>query len=104
MGRRPLGPGIYHGNLNFESTSDDFIDNTQLFHYPTFTNSPSGSLGDAPLSDPPTSIALTEFHFVLLYFDRIAGICILDEKLAYEEILPLVSKMLLLEHAVANSS
>ena len=41
---------------------------------------------------------------MLLYSDRIAGICILDEKLAYEEILPLVSKMLLLEHAVANSS
>jgi vacuolar protein sorting-associated protein 18 len=39
----------------------------------------------------PTSIALTEFHFILLYKDRVAAVCNLDEKLTYEEPLPLVS-------------
>lgn len=42
------------------------------------------------IQDAPISMALTEFHFVLLYKDRIAAVSTLDEKLAYEEILPLV--------------
>lgn len=36
-------------------------------------------------------MALTEFHLVLLYSDRIAAISILNEDLVYEEVLPLVS-------------
>jgi hypothetical protein len=36
-------------------------------------------------------MALTEFHIVLLYSDRIAAMSILNESLVYEEILPLVS-------------
>jgi hypothetical protein len=35
-------------------------------------------------------MALTEFHFVLLYNDRVVGVCNLDKKQAYEESLPLV--------------
>lgn len=38
----------------------------------------------------PLSLSLTEFHFILLYKDRIVGICSLDDRLAYEETLPLV--------------
>lgn len=41
--------------------------------------------------DFPISMVLTEFHLVLLYNDRIAAISILNEGLAYEEFLPLVS-------------
>ncbi|TFY65613.1 hypothetical protein EVG20_g5479 [Dentipellis fragilis] len=83
------GPGIYHGNFNFESTTDDLIDNAELHHYPVFPASSYGSQGGQPSLDVPTSIALTEFHFVLLYVDRIAAMSTLDEKLTYEEILPL---------------
>ncbi|TFY83521.1 hypothetical protein EWM64_g503 [Hericium alpestre] len=83
------GPGIYHGTLNFASTSDDLIDNAELFHYPTFPNSPSTSSPDALSQQVPTSIALTEFHFMLLYRDRIAAVCTLDDNLTYEELLPL---------------
>ena len=36
------------------------------------------------------SMALTEFHFLLLYGDRVLGISNLNEQLAYEELLPLV--------------
>lgn len=74
-------PGIYHGNFNFESTTDDFIDAADVLHYSTS--------GDA--SELPVSIALTDFHYVILYKDRIAGVCHLNDKLAYEEPLPLVS-------------
>ncbi|KAI0257614.1 Pep3/Vps18/deep orange family-domain-containing protein [Lactifluus subvellereus] len=74
-------PGIYHGTLNFQSTTDDFIDGAQLFPYPTNSMSPS--------LDFPISMVLTEFHLVLLYSDRIAAISILNESLAHEEFLPL---------------
>lgn len=37
-------------------------------------------------------MALTEFHFVLLYKDRIVGVSSLNEQLAYEDIIPLVMK------------
>ncbi|KAJ7596930.1 Pep3/Vps18/deep orange family-domain-containing protein [Mycena floridula] len=77
-------PGIYHGNLNFESTSDDYIDMADVLPYP-FLSSSSGSNA----SDTPLSIALTEFHYIVVYSDRITAICHLDDKLTYEEPLPL---------------
>ncbi|KAG6888839.1 hypothetical protein C0992_007397 [Termitomyces sp. T32_za158] len=75
------GPGIYHGILNFESKSEDFIDAAELLPYPSLVSK----------TDPeiPRSIALTEFHYVLLYQDRITGICCLDDQVKYEESLPL---------------
>jgi hypothetical protein len=42
-------------------------------------------------SDVPISITLTEFHFVVVYKDRVVAVSSLDEKLAYEETIPLVS-------------
>ena len=39
------------------------------------------------------SLSLTEFHFILLYKDRILGIRSLDDKLAYEEVLPIVRRL-----------
>ncbi len=44
-------------------------------------------------------MALTEFHFLLLYRDRVLGISNLNEQLAYEELLPLVRTAYPLEHA-----
>jgi vacuolar protein sorting-associated protein 18 len=86
-----LAPGIYHGTLNFESNSDDLIDGAQLLPYPLFPPpSPSSPSVDATTPEIPISIALTEFHFILIYKDRIAAVCNLDEKLTYEERLPLV--------------
>lgn len=78
------GSGIYHGTLNFESTSEDFIDAVQLLPYPSLTTGVEGP-------ETPQSIALTEFHFILLYNDRVAAVCNLNEKLTYEETLPLVT-------------
>ena len=78
------GQGIYHGNMNLTSNTDDFIDSAQLLPYPPSEASPN----DEPLT--PISINLTEFHFVLLYKDRIVGICNLNDELVYEEMLPLV--------------
>ncbi|OBZ78740.1 Vacuolar protein sorting-associated protein 18 [Grifola frondosa] len=83
-------PGIYHGTLNFESTSDDYIDGAELLPYPVFPSSPSISPSRrAASAETPISMALTEFHFVLLYRDRVLGVSSLNEQLAYEELLPL---------------
>ena len=75
--------GIYHGGLNLKENSDDFIDSAQLLPYP----SPEAF---------PLSMSLTEFHFVLLYKDRVTGICNLNDSLVYEEVLPLVSTNILI--------
>ena len=40
----------------------------------------------------PISIALTGFHFLLLYKDRVVGVSNLNDKVVYEEVLPLVSR------------
>ena len=82
--------GIYHGTLNFESTSDDLIDAAQLLPYPSVSRSPVANPKSPTPSEVPMSIALTKFHFLLLYRDRIVGVCNLNEKLSYEERLPLV--------------
>ncbi|KAI0756694.1 Pep3/Vps18/deep orange family-domain-containing protein [Daedaleopsis nitida] len=82
--------GIYHGNLDFESSTDDLIDSAQLLPYPAVMASPSLSPSrQTQSSPPPISMSLTEFHFLLLYRDRVLGISNLNEELAYEELLPL---------------
>ncbi|RXW19514.1 hypothetical protein EST38_g6337 [Candolleomyces aberdarensis] len=77
------GQGIFHGTINFESSSEDHIDSAQLLQYPSLATSPGKENQEVPLS-----LAVTEFHFVLLYKDRIVGICNLDDKKTYEEIMP----------------
>lgn len=78
------GPGVYHGALKFDANSEDFIDAAQLLPYPSRSASTT-------TSETPRSIALTEFHFILLYKDRVASVSNLNEQVTYEESLPLVS-------------
>ncbi|KAK7023232.1 Pep3/Vps18/deep orange family-domain-containing protein [Favolaschia claudopus] len=75
--------GVYHGSLNFESVTNNFIDGGDLLPYPASFKS------SGPPVRTPFSMALTEFHFVFLYGDRVVGVCNLDEKQTYEESLPL---------------
>jgi hypothetical protein len=75
--------GVYHGSLKIDSEAEDHIDNAQLLPYPALTGLGAGDL--------PLSLALTEFHFLILYKDRIVGICSLNDHVAYEEQLPVVS-------------
>ncbi|CAL1716063.1 unnamed protein product [Somion occarium] len=84
-------PGIYHGTLNFDSPSDDLIDSAELLPYPVFPSSPSLSptRRTPELGAPPASMSLTEFHFVLLYKDRVVALSNLNEQLTYDEVLPL---------------
>ena len=72
-------PGIYHAKLNWNPQFDDLLDAADVLPYPSIAS-----------HDLPASMALTEFHFVVLYQDRIQALCHLNEKMTYEEALPLV--------------
>ncbi|KAI8078651.1 Pep3/Vps18/deep orange family-domain-containing protein [Halteromyces radiatus] len=81
-------PGIYHGDLIFgsQNVGDSVIDNVQLVQYPSVqSDDEAGQL----VMEFPISVALTEFHFILLYKDRMRAICQLNDQIVYEEMLPL---------------
>jgi hypothetical protein len=80
-----VGSGIYHGSLNFKSSSEDFLDSAELLPYPmvSATSDPSSNL--------PISVCFTEFHFVYLFPDRVISVGVLDHRQDYEEKLSLVS-------------
>ncbi|KAI9322126.1 Pep3/Vps18/deep orange family-domain-containing protein [Dichotomocladium elegans] len=82
------GPGIYHGDLVFGSqdVGDSVIDNVQLLQYPaTPAEDESGKL----ITEIPIAVALTEFHFVLLYRDRVRAVCQLNDQIVYEDHIPI---------------
>ncbi|SNX87383.1 related to DigA protein [Melanopsichium pennsylvanicum] len=106
------GPGIYHGLLSYPADAtagDSVIESANLLPYPAIpiedenTSSPNRRLirlrkassaddsgfGHASITEVPLSIALTEFHFVLLYEDRVMAISSLDDQVIFEEVLPL---------------
>jgi len=97
----PAGPGIYHGSLSFSSqeAGDGIIDSAQLLPYPTGSSEASGDMTTsgrlqqvAPTSNEhPVSMALTAYHFLLLYSDRVRVLRALDDRLVYEEVLDIVS-------------
>lgn len=88
------GPGVYHGLLSFvgQDVGDSVIDSANLLPYPAFVvddNDSTAANGRNTVAEIPLSIMLTEFHFVLLYQDRAMGINTLDDRVVFEESLPL---------------
>lgn len=65
------GAGIYAGKLTFgnQAEGDEIAGNAQLF----------------PLSEPPLSIANTEFHFIVLCKTKVIAICNLNHVVVYEQ-------------------
>ncbi|KAK9761063.1 tethering complex subunit [Basidiobolus ranarum] len=80
------GSGIYHGDLVFGSqgVGDSVIDSAQLLPY-----APTPYENDSNETKGPISIAITEFHFILLYDDRIRAVCQLNDEVVYEDVIPL---------------
>ncbi|KAF9428590.1 hypothetical protein BGZ94_001853 [Podila epigama] len=85
------GPGIYHGNLVFgsQNTGDSVIDTPQLLPYPATRLELDASTA---ISEIPIAIALTEFHFILLYKERIRAVNQLNDQIVFDEIIPLKAK------------
>ncbi|KAK4055290.1 tethering complex subunit [Microbotryomycetes sp. JL201] len=83
------GPGIYHGSLVLPTSKSDsytpgdgVIESASLVPYPP---EPTNSAG--PLT--PISMALTEWHIVLLYNDKLRVLELMSDKVVYEEPLDL---------------
>lgn len=87
------GPGVYHGLLSYvnQDVGESVIDSANLLPYPAFVvqNETDGDSEPSTVTSTPLSILLTEFHFILLYSNRVVGISILDDRVAFEEELPL---------------
>ncbi|SCV68374.1 BQ2448_495 [Microbotryum intermedium] len=104
------GPGIYHGALTFPPPSSDhlqpgdgIIESASLVPFPSLPTAPTHvtstfqrSYSDtqrqlAERIDTPISMALIEWHIVLLYEDKIRVIGLLSDKVVFEEPLDLPS-------------
>ena len=72
-----LEPGIYHGNIVFGS-QDTIMDGPTLTSFPNLSNQ----------NNRPISMVLTEFHFVLLYPDRIVCVGRLNQQKVHESFFP----------------
>ncbi|KAM0756677.1 hypothetical protein T439DRAFT_341664 [Meredithblackwellia eburnea MCA 4105] len=99
------GPGIYHGTLSFPPSSiplhagEGVIESASLIPYPSeptspthitsMSLSPSGHEDAEGRMEVPVSMVLTEWHFVLLYEDRIRVIGVLSDQVVWEEPLDL---------------
>ncbi|KAI8987094.1 Pep3/Vps18/deep orange family-domain-containing protein [Pilobolus umbonatus] len=94
------GAGIYHGDLNFtQSNTNQMIVNAKLQSFPaTSYDENSNTL----VADIPISIAITEFHYILLYKDYVRAICRLNEKIMYEESISLNENEIIHQITVDN--
>lgn len=63
---------------------------TFSFRYPA---TPSEDESRKLVVEIPISVALTEFHFVLLYKNRVRAICQLNDQIVYEEMINIVSNV-----------
>ena len=77
------GPGISYGNLYFESQKqgDTATQDMELFIYPE--DPMQKSLKN--YISAPVSMVITDFHWVVLYNDKIQAINQLNEKITWEE-------------------
>ncbi|PWN40101.1 hypothetical protein IE81DRAFT_325904 [Ceraceosorus guamensis] len=84
------GPGVYYGRLLFveDSSDESVLVSANLLPYPAVSALEEQG-EDGAVAEIPLSIALSEFHFLLLYQDRITGISALDDRVVFEEALPL---------------
>ena len=94
-------PGVYHAMLSYadQQVGDSVVDSANLLPYPAvepadgvnpshYRQSTASSIGGA-MAEIPLSIALTEFHFILLYQDRVMALNSLDDQVVFQEALPL---------------
>ncbi|WAQ83477.1 hypothetical protein PtA15_3A848 [Puccinia triticina] len=82
------GAGIYCGEIvhGTQEPGDPVIGPSELIPFPS-PNQPIAA--SSPPPDPPLAFCPTEYHFVLLFPDRIQIVCRLDRQIVHEEILDL---------------
>ncbi|KAK4687400.1 vacuolar protein sorting-associated protein 18, partial [Tremellales sp. Uapishka_1] len=85
-------PGLYNSALSSSSMPDILI-KPALLPYPSLSDSVTPVFSRSANTDNsppvPISIAITQWHWILLYTDRVVGISRESEKVVWEETLPL---------------
>jgi hypothetical protein len=87
-------PGLYTSPLP-SSPSTDILIKPSLLPYPSL-DSAGPAFVRSPLKSPaqtaiPISVVITQWHWLLLYSDRIVGVSRETEKVVWDEALPVVS-------------
>ncbi|RKP34668.1 Pep3/Vps18/deep orange family-domain-containing protein, partial [Dimargaris cristalligena] len=84
------GSGVYHGQLVYGSqgTGDSVVSDPVLLPYPR-DHPTSGTSVEGP--EAPISMALTEFHIILLYRHSVKAVCLLNDEVVYEETINMAS-------------
>ncbi|KAJ2732293.1 tethering complex subunit [Coemansia sp. BCRC 34962] len=74
--------GVFFGKLSFDAqeANDSVVGNASLLPYPAPANAADGTV------EQPSSLALTEFHILLQYSDRVCALNMLNSKLAFEQL------------------
>lgn len=78
--------GIYHGSFDFSEKSNQLLEHTQLLPFP---KTQYDQQTDCLMAEKPLMMVMTEFHFILLYTTHVRAVCRLNEKLVFEEQIPL---------------
>ncbi|GCB62256.1 hypothetical protein scyTo_0009488 [Scyliorhinus torazame] len=73
-----MGNGVLYGTLDY-SRPDSLLSDVKVWEY---------SADIEPQLEPPYSIVLTQFHFLLLLPDRVKAICTLNGQLVFEDVFP----------------
>ncbi|ORX60830.1 hypothetical protein BCR36DRAFT_314682 [Piromyces finnis] len=84
------GKGMYTGELIFGSqkSGGSVINNSRLVSYPEEYVKAENKV-TKPVESIPLSVAITQFHTLLLYKKKIKAMCNLDDSIIYEEDIPL---------------
>jgi hypothetical protein len=71
--------GVYHGDFLLQPTAADsvLIENTHILPYPHYS--------DKSITQLPSSIAMTQFHFIMLYADRVCAVCRINDEMVWDE-------------------
>ncbi|KAJ1976423.1 tethering complex subunit [Dimargaris xerosporica] len=87
------GPGVYHGQLTYgsQSVGDSVVADPVLLPYPNASTTTDGFSNPQPgMAEPPLAMVLTEFHVVLLYKTNLKAVCLLNDKVVFDEPIPLL--------------
>ncbi|KAJ2156485.1 tethering complex subunit [Coemansia sp. RSA 552] len=76
--------GVFYGRLTFsaQESGDSVVENAALIPYPL---SPLSNSNADAAGEQPGGLALTEFHILLQYSDRVCAVSMLNNKLVYDQ-------------------
>ncbi|XP_061467392.1 vacuolar protein sorting-associated protein 18 homolog isoform X1 [Rhineura floridana] len=71
-----MGNGVLYGSLDY-GRPDSILSHEQVWEYPSDVDA---------VANKPISIVLTQFHFLLLFPDRVKAVCTLNGQVVFEDV------------------